>query len=143
MLDHKELLEQFWTYLDLPAQARRHASDPKKQQQQEQQQVKEEEEEEEEEKTEQQEQEEEEEVSVSGLDSLQASYFCKTIGVLLAKYPSDVIIIILCRQFYPNLSYFLLDDDLHSIRSRKLDQDSQSFTHICHHGLIVDIDSYG
>lgn len=26
----------------------------------------------------------------AGLDSLQASYFCKTIGVLLSKYPVEV-----------------------------------------------------
>jgi hypothetical protein len=70
VIEHKEeLLVEFWSYLNRPAYPKRRASDTsetKKQQEGEQ---------------------EEEEI---GLDSLQASYFCKTIGVLLSKYPIEV-----------------------------------------------------
>lgn len=65
VIDHKDdLLVQFWTYLDRPAHPKRRASDTSEKQQQQQQE--------------------------EGLDSLQASYFCKTIGVLLSKYPIEV-----------------------------------------------------
>lgn len=61
VIDHKEeLLLPFWAYLDRPAQPKRRASDVEQQD------------------------------SQVGLDSLQASYFCKTIGVLLSKYPIEV-----------------------------------------------------
>jgi hypothetical protein len=62
VLEHKDLLVEFWAYLDCPAYPRRRASDAS-------------------ENNEQQD---------VGLDSLQASYFCKTIGVLLSKYPIEV-----------------------------------------------------
>lgn len=93
MIDHKdELLVQFWTYLDRPAHPKRRASatiiKETQQQQEGEQKVEEDKGKKDEEEVEQVEQEvEEEEV---GLDSLQASYFCKTIGVLLSKYPIEV-----------------------------------------------------
>lgn len=72
VLEHKEeLLIEFWAYLNKPAHPKRRASDIS-------------------EKQEQKEIEEQEEI---GLDSLQASYFCKTIGVLLSKYPIEVSIV--------------------------------------------------
>lgn len=72
VLEHKEeLLIEFWAYLNKPALPKRCASDIS-------------------EKQEQKEIEEQEEI---GLDSLQASYFCKTIGVLLSKYPIEVSIV--------------------------------------------------
>lgn len=62
VIEHKEeLLVQFWSYLDRPAYPKRRASDSLEEKKQE-----------------------------IGLDSLQASYFCKTIGVLLSKYPIEV-----------------------------------------------------
>lgn len=63
VLEHKDLLVEFWAYLDCPAYPRRRASDAS-------------------ENNEQQD---------VGLDSLQASYFCKTIGVLLSKYPIEMM----------------------------------------------------
>ncbi|CEP10194.1 hypothetical protein [Parasitella parasitica] len=63
VLEHKDLLVEFWAYLDRPAYPRRRASDAS-------------------ENIEQQD---------VGLDSLQASYFCKTIGVLLSKYPNEMM----------------------------------------------------
>lgn len=80
VIDHKEeLLVQFWTYLDRPAHPKRRASDasiPKEKQQ---------------DKEQKEEEEEKEEDKEEGLDSLQASYFCKTIGVLLSKYPIEMM----------------------------------------------------
>ncbi|KAI8064312.1 SIT4 phosphatase-associated protein-domain-containing protein [Gilbertella persicaria] len=64
VIDHKDLLVQFWSYLDRPAQPRRRANDTTDTSGEEQ---------------------------VVGLDSLQASYFCKTIGVLLSKYPIEMM----------------------------------------------------
>lgn len=62
MIEHKEeLLVEFWSYLNRPAYPKRRASDTS-----------------------------EEKKEEIGLDSLQASYFCKTIGVLLSKYPIEV-----------------------------------------------------
>jgi hypothetical protein len=67
VIEHKEdLLGQFWLYLDRTAYPKRRASDNNK------------------------DKEEEKEEKDIGLDSLQASYFCKTIGVLLSKYPIEV-----------------------------------------------------
>ncbi|KAL9556671.1 hypothetical protein MBANPS3_001757 [Mucor bainieri] len=63
VLEHKDLLVEFWAYLDTPAYPTRRASDTVDNN--EQQDV--------------------------GLDSLQASYFCKTIGVLLSKYPIEMM----------------------------------------------------
>ncbi|KAI8888069.1 SAPS-domain-containing protein [Backusella circina FSU 941] len=125
MLDHKELLEQFWTYLDRPAQARRRASDPKKQQKEEE--------------------EEEEEASVRGLDSLQASYFCKTIGVLLAKYPSDMMTFI--QSDPENLTKILshlhtsaiMDLLLTLIRMDELPEGKGVVSWLSEHGLLANL----
>lgn len=91
MLEHKDLLVEFWAYLDCPAYPRRRASDAS-------------------ENNEQQD---------VGLDSLQASYFCKTIGVLLSKYPIEVgfflVLFFLFGQFWILTLGSLLDDDLYSI----------------------------
>ncbi|GAA5801101.1 hypothetical protein HPULCUR_006543 [Helicostylum pulchrum] len=63
VIEHKEeLLVHFWSYLDRPAYPKRRASDTS-----------------------------EEKKEELGLDSLQASYFCKTIGVLLSKYPIEMM----------------------------------------------------
>lgn len=88
MLEHKDLLVEFWAYLDTPAYPTRRASDTLDNEQQD-----------------------------VGLDSLQASYFCKTIGVLLSKYPIEVRWFFVFGQFIDTEIYHVLDDDLYSIRS--------------------------
>lgn len=73
MIEHKDtLLAKFWSYLDRPAFPRRRASDASSCKNA--------------------------PAADIGLDSLQASYFCKTIGVLLSKYPIEVYV------FYRNKS---------------------------------------
>ncbi|KAI8369972.1 SIT4 phosphatase-associated protein-domain-containing protein [Blakeslea trispora] len=75
VIDHKDdLLIQFWSYLDRPAQPRRRANTESTKQEQQQQQ-----------------QQQQQQEQFTGLDSLQASYFCKTIGVLLSKYPIEMM----------------------------------------------------
>lgn len=88
MLEHKDLLVDFWAYLDTPAYPTRRASDTS-------------------ENNEQQD---------VGLDSLQASYFCKTIGVLLSKYPIEVKWFFVFGQFPNTQISCALDDDLYSVR---------------------------
>jgi hypothetical protein len=75
VIEHKDtLLVKFWSYLDRPAYPRRRASDASSRK--------------------------DEPTTDIGLDSLQASYFCKTIGVLLSKYPIEV------NSIGTNLAYF-------------------------------------
>lgn len=79
VLERKELLESFWSFLDRPAPPRRSAAaaaatdDDQAQAQ----------------RKEHQEEAEEQDKPV-GLDSLQAQYFCKTISVFLTKRTAEV-----------------------------------------------------
>ncbi|KAG0178248.1 hypothetical protein DFQ28_002532 [Apophysomyces sp. BC1034] len=61
VLENRHLLESFWTFLDRPASPRRRLNDQTPT------------------------------TEETGLDSLQASYFCKTISVLLAKRTTEMI----------------------------------------------------
>lgn len=90
MLEHKDLLVEFWAYLDTPAYPTRRASDTADSNEQ----------------------------HDVGLDSLQASYFCKTIGVLLSKYPIEVTSGSLCVCVFGQFTdtqHCTLDDDLYSV----------------------------
>ncbi|KAI7900933.1 SIT4 phosphatase-associated protein-domain-containing protein [Cokeromyces recurvatus] len=83
--------------------------------------------------------------TTEGLDSLQASYFCKTIGVLLSKYPSELMTFI--QSDSENLNKILshlqtsaiMDLLLTLIRMEELPEGKGVVKWLSEHGLLVNL----
>ncbi|GAA5816624.1 hypothetical protein MFLAVUS_010154 [Mucor flavus] len=117
VIEHKEeLLVHFWSYLNRPAYPKRRASDTS-----------------------------EEKKEEIGLDSLQASYFCKTIGVLLSKYPIEMMTFI--QADAENLSKILshlqtsaiMDLLLTLVRMEELPEGKGVVKWLSDHGLLENL----
>ncbi|KAI9472134.1 MAG: SIT4 phosphatase-associated protein-domain-containing protein [Benjaminiella poitrasii] len=83
--------------------------------------------------------------TVNGLDSLQASYFCKTIGILLSKYPIEVMAFI--QSDPENLNKILshlqtsaiMDLLLTLVRMEELPEGKGVVKWLSEHGLLVNL----
>lgn len=96
VLEHKELLESFWAYLDRPAPPRRRVTDV--------------------ESSKPSANHDGDEEDSVGLDPLQAQYFCKTISVFLTKRTSEVTTVFQPVHAYcctSNQRYALPDPRVH------------------------------